>query len=116
MILLGHLAPMDLPGPILDMLKRFINDESFIDIPLPDDGLFSKNQVIIFLSVAYYSTLPIESVKDSIGIDDTVNEFEDGDYNSPPKSIQQSSSPKTEMGSSQAINLSLGDTASKLFS
>lgn len=88
----GHLAPMDLPGATLDMLKRFINDESFTDILLPSDD--------------YYTTLPIESVKDSIGIDDTVSEPEDDDYNLPPKSIQQSSSPKTEMGSNQAILLS----------
>lgn len=35
--LIGHLAPMDLPAQSLDMLKRFIHDESFADTILPSD-------------------------------------------------------------------------------
>ena len=34
----GHLLPMDLPAASLEMLRRFLNDESFSDVKLPSYG------------------------------------------------------------------------------
>lgn len=53
LILLGHLAPMDLPGPSLDMVKRFIHDQSFADIVLPPDCIENLNSLLIFHSILY---------------------------------------------------------------
>jgi hypothetical protein len=69
---------MDLPGPSLDMIKRFINDESFADVPLPSEGnlLYSRTSIRFdTLSIAFYSTLLVDESQDSLGIDDTVTGF-----------------------------------------
>jgi carboxypeptidase C (cathepsin A) len=35
----GHMVPTDVPVQALDMLRRFLNEESFIDHALPSDGM-----------------------------------------------------------------------------
>ncbi|CAE7532098.1 unnamed protein product, partial [Symbiodinium microadriaticum] len=53
-----HLLPMDKPSAALEMLRRFLQDESFRDTPLPDEE--------------YYIKAPIESARDIIEFDDTL--------------------------------------------
>jgi hypothetical protein len=91
----GHLAPMDLPGPSLDMIKRFIHDESFADVPLPSEGTsLSVRLTALTLCPASYATLLVEESQDSHGIDDTVPR-DDGEGDTPPAQMmkQQRSSP-----------------------
>jgi len=40
----GHLLPMDIPAPALDMLDRFVNDKSFSDVALPSDDSYRKRK------------------------------------------------------------------------
>lgn len=38
----GHLLPMDLPQQALEMMRRFLNDESFADTPLPSERSYKR--------------------------------------------------------------------------
>lgn len=38
----GHLLPMDLPQQALEMIRRFIDDESFADTPLPSERSYKR--------------------------------------------------------------------------
>lgn len=81
----GHLAPMDLPGPSLDMVKRFIHDKSFEDVVLPSECTLSS--LCYLLYIAFYTTLIVDDVEDSIGVDDTVKSADDDNEPVEPSTI-----------------------------
>jgi len=60
----GHLLPMDVPQQALDLLVRFINDQSFADVVLPSEDSYRRKKAgqEAILSVSQSSSLSALSV------------------------------------------------------